>query len=267
MFFRKKIGFSLIEVVVVTVFMFAICMIFYKLLTVSTKTSNSSLSAGTTLKTALVFSDIVSKPLKCTQASLITVYPMRDSQHQSKAFAFPYPGDYASSKLSCEFTDFGWQKLDLNTTSPFTGKLNVWETVVVYYYDKDGSVFGKDKKDKKDSSKYEDCIYEIVGKFPKDPATEAFFLQKTALPTSFSTLLDDNLQAFVENARKAGSFRRVAEHVVFFKVSLESYPMVRIDTSVAYGRGGSSVSAGAEDVNIGNTTEVFDLSFDILPGI
>lgn len=223
----------------------------------------------TVQKSGLVFSEVLSRHLRYSQPQLVTIYPEdpKDNSKGSRGFSFLYPEDYHIAKGVVGIQDIGFQKSYISGTpgaldAAFKEKFSKWRTCIFYYYDKTGVINPKSKN----------CIYEFAVRLKQGKASDLdasdYFLSKQSKldfnPSDPDAPNGFNLTSFVQDHKN--SMKKVATNVVFFKVSQEEYPLVTVEVSFSYGKGGSSSNVKKEAA-INDFTEVFDLGFQVYPGI
>ena len=249
---KSKKGFSILELIFSLAIMFVICLLFYKALTVSSRTMNLAGNNDETVqKSALVFSEELSRHLRYSQSSLISLYPSNGEEQGSLGFSFLYSEEHKLAKGEESIETLGFKKsYDASSLTAidntFNARLSKWKTAIFYFHDKEGTINPQAKN----------CIYQFVVKLT--PSTSDYFLNK--IPKSEYTPLD--ITTFVKNRH----IRKVATNVVYFKASLENSPLVTIDATFSYGKGGSA-SGGSKEEQRSNLTEVFDVNTQIYPGI
>ncbi len=256
---RKRHGFSLFEAIFVVGFMAVLFALLYHALTVSMRTQSAIFNNDDAVKkNAYAFAEILARNMRQTLPPMIMVYPNTSSASPDKpnrfletravSFIFTGKAPYFNPGSISLFED-SFEKMQLPGETSLLGAAGM-DVFAVYYYDKDGEIFGE-----------KNAFYEILASLN----TEGQFFKRKGSTKSLAEL-EEEVKTFATVARgyKAG-YRKIAGNMVFFDISLDSYPVINVDSSFYYGKGGTSskVSQG----NISNQSKVFDLDFQVLPGL
>ncbi len=257
-----KCGFSLFEAVFVIGFIAALFALLYQALTVSMRTNSAIFNNDVaTKKNAYAFAEIVARNLRQTMPALVMVYP--DTSSSSAVGEI----DFASTRavtFACPATSNRLPKFKLPDDSPLSMEPVVQDDTVfkdiepidlfiVYYYDKEGEVFGE-----------KNAFYEILASLE----TKNYFFKKKTVNSpnwNYWHAREGELKTFALLAKDARSYRKIAGNMVYFNVSLSSYPIISVGSSFYYGKGGTSGRAAAQSAE-SDKTKIFDLDFQVLPG-
>ncbi len=262
----RMAGFSLFEAIFVVGFMAVLFALLYQSLNVSMRTHSMIFNNDDAVKkNAYAFAEILARSLRQTMPSLVTVFPIAsDSQTSSgqgttadfdgtRAVSFIFSGraPYFTPANQNFFKDF------FETVSFFEDDdLPLSQTVsndifAVYYYDREGEVFGE-----------KNAFYEILASIDTE---DRFFKRRSSTVRDY-VLLERSVKEFAVSAKSGRGYRKIASNMVFFNVSLDAYPIIKVGSSFYYGKGGTSSRVSSQD-SLSNESEVFDLDFQILPGM